>query len=730
VPAGETAVDCDTAAVAHRPPRCLNRRVHARRTRPVDRLHSTQTDPRGGTGLVKPPERAALWLQRTAGNQAAAGLLARDADTGPKDAPMPGEARAKKLAALLPGKRADVLGELEKATEAERQSVDEAAAKLGTTKNAKARVAMLLLRRCIAFVRHRPGAPSKKPGPGVKKGKEGEVKLDAKVDGGEITLRTGVDAGLGRPAFSLTYHGANADDCHWLQFIRREIVPWHEGGSAGEKVEEPSVAGRVERSAGFSYNLTTKQDAPEWNTDSADKQSAFYEEGTGAVKRSADELAMFDDPDPRDNLLIDAFKAKGTALPAHAVSRAHFETYLVRGMDILYRVKLDLSWQITNGKADAAPEIIFSGEAIGGIQASQLAKLKEQLGSSAQMPDYLATAEAKATKPATKPATKAPSSKPAVQRDTGAFDTVKDLSPKGSLPASEWDPKTRTVGASELLAEIATLAGAGKIEGVKGTAKGDINAILRKDSALQAGLNFVAGLGDNGETGFIDSAKTYRGAKLPVDDGGIPSVAIMLGPSAFAHGKAHALATMRHEMKHAEHYLLAVHALKRWRDGKRDKTFDAWVMAEEREPDRTLIRERIAGTLPNTELLAYTEGLVASFHFIPQAPDPKLMVPGSYPVAIFELMKAGAEYQASTPQVATAAFDRLRAYCRDTLSAAQRGALVAWIDYLLAYVSAKEVPPQHKGADPRFAKGIMDEVKNLGPFLKKVREIAAKPDAK
>ena len=126
---------------------------------------------------------------------------------------------------------------------------------------------------------------------------------------------------------------------------------------------------------------------------------------------------------------------------------------------------------------------------------------------------------------------------------------------------------------------------------------------------------------------------------------------------------------------------------------------------------------------PNTEVLAYTEGLVASFQFIPQAPDPAGMKPGEYPVAIFELMMAGKEYQAASPHVTKAAFERLREYCHSVLSAAQRAALVAWIDHLLTYATDKQ-PPLRKGEDAKNAAGVWNDFKNLGGFLRQVRKIA------
>ena len=707
--------------------------MHAGRTR-ADPPQGIQAKPPAAVGLPAQGGGAALLLQRSAGNRAAAGVLSRapqpPAKPPPKNAPGPGEAPAKKLAALLPGKRDEVVTELAGATEAVRQEIDDAAVRLlSAAKSAKDREALVLLRRCIAFARHRPTSPSRKPGPGVSKGGDGSVALEAKVDGGEIKVRTGVEAGLGRPTFSLTYSGDHADDCHWLQFIRREIVPQHAAASGGGMVDEAPIAGRVERAAGFSYNLSSAKDAPEWNTDTADKDTAFYEANTGAVKRGERELAMFDDPDPRENILQDVLKAKGAPTPAHAVSRAHFDTYLVRGMDVLFRVRLDLSWQIADGKADAAPQIDVHGEAMKGIRPAQLAKLKEQLGGKTEVPDYLATAEEKASKPAVGK----PAARRAVQRDDGAFAPVKDLS-KGTLPASEWDPKTRSKGldGTALLADIATLAAADRIEVVTGTAKGDINPLAKKEPGkIKPGLNYVASIpGADGETGFID-AGTYVGPAMPVGrKGDMPTVAIMVAGTAFDKDKSHALATIRHEMRHAEHCLLAIHALKDWRDVEQGPAFDDWLKSHVKEPNLTLIRERVKGTLPNTELLAYTEGLVASFQFIPQVPDPKLMVPGKYPSAIFELIKAGQQDNNTSPHVSKAADERLRDYCHNVLTASQRAALVAWVDFLMAYVTAKAVPAEHKDADPAWATAIKSDVKTIAPFLKRVRGIALKADSK
>lgn len=716
------------------PARCFNRRVHARRTRPADQPHSPYSDPRSDPA---PRERAALWLQRAAGNHAAAGLLTRQPDPKdkptPKPAPLPGEAQAKKLAAQLPGKRDAVLTELGDATPDVRKDVDDAVTKLlAAAKTAKEREPLLLLQRCLMFIRHRPKKPKPRAGPAVTK--EGKVEFEDKVAGGVIKVRTGVDAGLGAPTFSLTFTGDRIEDCHWLQFISREIVPQHADARSGEMVDEPPVAGRVERSAGFSYDLSTAKDAPVWSTDSPDKNTAFYEEGMDAVKRNDKELAMFDDPNARENLLTDAMKAKNQPVPAHAVSRAHFDTYLVRGMDVLYRVRLDLTWQITNGKADAAPQIVPHGEPMKGIRPAQLAKLNEQLGGKAELPDYLATADEKpvkagTAKPATpKPATPGkPGAKRAVQRD-GAFPAVRDIAPAGSLKASEWDPKTRSADTTvqQLIADVATLAGAGRIKGVAGTTADKIT-FARRRSDLKPGLNYLDELSADGETDYIGADGTFAGPKLPFGGEGTPGVAISFGPSAFTHDKAHVLAAMRHEMKHAEHFLLAARALESSK-AKDPDALRAWVKkSKQREPDRTLILDRISGDRSNTELLAYTEGFVTTFHLIGQPPAPKLMTPG-YPAAIFELKIAG-DWWAKLPkdgEPTKAALARLREYCRDTLSDSERKSLVQWLDYLLTY-AVKQQPPLREGEENLSGKLAWSDFKDLGPFLKEVKAIALKP---
>ena len=69
--------------------------------------------------------------------------------------------------------------------------------------------------------------------------------LTAKVDGGTVEVRTGVEAGLGRPTFSLAYHGSNADDCQWLQFIWREIVTQQEAAKGGVADDAATGTGRT-----------------------------------------------------------------------------------------------------------------------------------------------------------------------------------------------------------------------------------------------------------------------------------------------------------------------------------------------------------------------------------------------------------------------------------------------------------------------------------------------------
>ena len=190
----------------------------------------------------------------------------------------------------------------------------------------------------------------------------------------------------------------------------------------------------------------------------------------------------------------------------------------------------------------------------------------------------------------------------------------------GGSGAEKWGEDVRsTEHYLDLFSELATLLQATAIEDIKSTAAADINTARRPEGTeLKPGLNFVGGLGDRGQTGYL-----YDGTfnmKLPaLREGPLPAVAVCLGPKSFdPSNKASTLGVLRHELEHAFHNRLALNWLKTWRaDGKAAKqTFAGWLEKQTMAPaDRALVKERIDGTRINTEALGNLEGFITAFPF-------------------------------------------------------------------------------------------------------------------
>ena len=194
--------------------------------------------------------------------------------------------------------------------------------------------------RQISFVQHAPANAAPHPA-------EMEVQTaqteqhKAKVAGGEVTVGTGgktknTSTGLeSTERFSIGYKGTEAEKTRWLQFIWREI----------EVVDPVKGNFRVDESittTGGTYGLTTDTSKPKYNTDSNTRTSPFYEEGF-TDNRTADSTTIFDLPGAAQNIVDRQFDAGATKV----VSRAHFTTYLVRDMDVLYKVEMDVEWEFT-----------------------------------------------------------------------------------------------------------------------------------------------------------------------------------------------------------------------------------------------------------------------------------------------------------------------------------------------------------------------------------------------
>ena len=323
----------------------VSARTRSRRTRD-DARDDRETPARGA------PADAVLRLQRTAGNRAVAGLLARE-DKQQKDKP---KAPADDFRAAVKGKSwhaaaaaldavpdGEMQGLLKPLAAAELKRLDGAAAKLKDLTWAR----RSRIQRHIVFIQ-RPGpAVAAAHQDDVKVTKPGKAEGPDKVGGGEVTVRTGMsievepegddDTGAREEAVSMSYTGPHAGRTRWLQFISREVVVRSADG------KDKWVGARVESDGGATpYALTTDPDKRVWNTDAAkDAPSPFYED-SGVNNRTADATTIFDTPGPVADIVRKQFEAP--AKPKKVISRAHLVTYLVRDMDVLEKVTIDLEW--------------------------------------------------------------------------------------------------------------------------------------------------------------------------------------------------------------------------------------------------------------------------------------------------------------------------------------------------------------------------------------------------
>lgn len=183
-----------------------------------------------------------------------------------------------------------------------------------------------------------------------------------------------------------------------------------------------------------------------------------------------------------------------------------------------------------------------------------------------------------------------------------------------NIDAAEWE---RRLNAGEsvipLYADIATQIGNAGLRDVEGTDEQHITGALTVDR-IKPGLNLVSrGIG-KGRVYYIEDGKPVN--KLSVTaKGALPKVAICLSKAVFIPGnKAFALATLRHELEHANHNQMAVDWLQKWRDAGAKGDFRIWLGTQAiAQADRALIGERVEGGSVNTEVLAHLEGFIMAF---------------------------------------------------------------------------------------------------------------------
>jgi len=194
----------------------------------------------------------------------------------------------------------------------------------------------------------------------------GTVVTTGTVPGGTTTASTGVDYNLGATnypkGFSFGYKGGIAADSRWLQFIWREMIVTKTDGT------EVRLNDAITNAFNFTYNLTTDPGNPNYNTDTGRADNPFYESDATGVIRTADADSIYDMPGSAMNFVTREF---GLAVnPAtKIISRAHFNTFLIRDYRPIYQVGLTVEWTFnsavepprvqsldTSKKVDSLPE--------------------------------------------------------------------------------------------------------------------------------------------------------------------------------------------------------------------------------------------------------------------------------------------------------------------------------------------------------------------------------------
>ena len=286
------------------------------------------------------PAGTLLRLQRSHGNRAVGRLLLQ---RQPKADVKPDDLVTEFGKDLAKGKREEVLVKLRALSTADLAAVDAARGSLNKDRAA-------LLHRCVSFVKWAPVAEKPHPTDVTVKEKGTTQGLDpAKVPGGTVEVRTGVDYYWKKASetktggVSLNYTGADAPNTRWLQFIWRGIWVERKPLTARGKPRIKPVEGTISRGNG-TYPLTKDRDKPDWNTDAS--AGTPYFEVNGTVNRGDKEVTLFDPPDHRNDKAQAEFNDDKDP-PTKGTSIAHLTDYLVRDMDVLLRVDIEIEWELT-----------------------------------------------------------------------------------------------------------------------------------------------------------------------------------------------------------------------------------------------------------------------------------------------------------------------------------------------------------------------------------------------
>ena len=277
------------------------------------------------------------------------------------------------------------------------------------------------------------------------------------------------------------------------------------------------------------------------------------------------------------------------------------------------------------------------------------------------------------------------------------FAPVGTLTPPGSLTDTQWATAiaaaraTPSAAAYEpLIRDIAITAGMPAL----GAGFVPARVPVTDGKTAQPGLNMSMDPADKpGHAGWVDGSGAY-GVPFRLDRTGPPDrrVAVILSVGILKAEKALSLQTVRHEMVHARHKQKVLEAVTAWQalPARGRPAFSEWLTRQTRKRtgpmsalDAVLIGKGAQDLGVNTEILAYVESFVTSFH----RRGPTLADAGP---AFFELLGAVQTdrfdtWKQADPTVQAEALTRLREY-HATLDRPHQRLWRQWLDRQLERV--------------------------------------------
>jgi hypothetical protein len=174
------------------------------------------------------------------------------------------------------------------------------------------------------------------------------------VPGGSVTFSSGATRGTAGNIYGLSYAGTDAAKTGWIQFIARNIERFDAtGGSLGFHTGTWTGTGQPAR------NFSTSA-APAYFLDTLSNQAPFYEAASaaggqrGASDVSPAQTAMYDAPAGVNAIVAGVFAANPAVKSVK--SRAVFDTYLVRDMQVLRHDTITVEFTYTAAPTAGGPQ--------------------------------------------------------------------------------------------------------------------------------------------------------------------------------------------------------------------------------------------------------------------------------------------------------------------------------------------------------------------------------------